>query len=142
MKACQPLSDADRWDWLILLRNIASQRLQTSRSVVVSCSALRRKYRDVLRMITYEQPSVHVHFVYLNVDAKVLRARVASRQGHFMKLAMVESQLDILEEPAKDEYDVLSVDCGDGNDQEGIQNSALDMVNRELAKYVCWAATW
>ena len=111
-----PLNDADRWDWLITLRNAAVLSLSstpTHTGVVVTCSALKRKYRDVIRVAAYEDHGVQVHFVYLHASEAVLLNRVAARQGHYMKSGMVHSQFESLEEPGPEEQgrDVLSVDC-------------------------------
>jgi len=106
-----PLTDADRWDWLISLRQEAFRLFQgTTSGVVLTCSALKRKYRDVIRLIALEDSNIVVHFIYLRVDAEVLLQRVRMRQNHYMKESMVKSQLDILEEPHDKETDVLSVD--------------------------------
>ena len=116
------LTDADRWDWLISLRDAAAARLTTSKSsqtkphdgVVVTCSALKRKYRDVIRIAAYNDHDVVVHFIYLRADADILLARVTGRKGHYMKSAMVRSQMEALEEPDAQEQrrDVLELDCG------------------------------
>lgn len=106
MAANVPLDDADRWDWLILLRDQALKSLQQgARGVVVTCSALKKKYRDVIRTATLydEDPNAQVHFVYLRASKETLLARVGARQGHYMKDAMVISQLAALEEPDEDE---------------------------------------
>lgn len=132
MGAGTPLNDNDRWDWLITLRNEAIKYLHTSNSVIVTCSALKRKYRDVIRVANYEHPSVQIHFVYLKVDEKTLQERVASRVGHYMKGNMVHSQMVALEEP-DDEDDVLKVDVT--NDKETVQKSALDLVQSKLKEY-------
>ncbi len=129
-----PLTDADRWDWLITLREEAIKKLQTSNSVIVTCSALKHKYRDVIRVANYEHPSVQVHFVYLKVDEATLQKRVAEREGHYMKEGMVHSQMATLEEPVNDmEWDVLSVDVRD--DKESVKRSALELVRRKLKEY-------
>lgn len=127
-----PLSDADRWDWLITLRNEAIKRLETANSVIVTCSALKHKYRDVIRVANYEHPSVQIHFIYLKVDEKTLQDRVAHRLGHYMKEGMVHSQMTALEEP-EEEWDVLPVDVR--NDKEAVQKLALETVRRKLAEY-------
>ena len=116
-----PLTDNDRWDWLILLREAAATCLSTTTtsaanhhvSVVVTCSALKRKYRDVLRVAAYNDHRILVHFIYLRADEEVLMARVGARVGHYMKSSMVHSQLEMLEEPDQQEQgkDVLEVDC-------------------------------
>lgn len=127
-----PLTDADRWDWLITLREQAVKRLRTSNSVIVTCSALKHKYRDVIRVANYEHPSVQIHFIYLKVDENTLQKRVAERVGHYMKEGMVHSQMTALEEP-DEEWDVLPVDVR--NDKEAVQRAALDTVRRKLAEY-------
>ncbi|EXJ77363.1 shikimate kinase [Capronia epimyces CBS 606.96] len=129
-----PLADADRWDWLITLREEAIKRLQTSNSVLVTCSALKRKYRDVIRVANYEHPSVQVHFLYLKVDESTLQKRVAEREGHYMKESMVHSQMAALEEPEEEmEWDVLQVDVRD--DKQRVLKNALDLIQQKLAEY-------
>jgi gluconokinase len=127
-----PLTDADRWDWLITLREEAIKRLQSSNSVIVTCSALKHKYRDVIRVANYEHPTVQIHFIYLRVDERTLQQRVAARVGHYMKEGMVHSQMAALEEP-DEEWDVLAVDVR--NDKEQVQRNALEVVKRKLAEY-------
>ena len=127
-----PLTDADRWDWLITLREEAIKHLSSSNSVIVTCSALKHKYRDVIRVANYEHPSVQIHFVYLKVDEATLQKRVAERVGHYMKAGMVQSQMSALEEP-EEEWDVLAVDVR--NDKEAVQKAALERVRRKLAEY-------
>ncbi|KAL9132976.1 MAG: hypothetical protein Q9175_005845 [Cornicularia normoerica] len=131
-----PLTDIDRWDWLIALREAAVARLSPSKpsatkrhdGVVVTCSALKRKYRDVIRIAAYNDHDVMVHFIYLRADADVLLARVMGRKGHYMKSAMVRSQMEALEEPDATEQgrDVLEVDCG----------ASLTLVQQEAVKTV------
>ncbi|KIW82628.1 hypothetical protein Z517_05655 [Fonsecaea pedrosoi CBS 271.37] len=129
-----PLTDADRWDWLITLREEAIKRLQTSNSVIVTCSALKRKYRDVIRVANYDHPSVQVHFIYLKVDEVTLQARVAARVGHYMKEGMVHSQMATLEEPEEElEWDVMQVDVRE--DKELVKRHALELVQRKLKEY-------
>ena len=129
-----PLTDADRWDWLITVRNEAIKRLQHSNGVIVTCSALKHKYRDVIRVANYEHPSVQVHFVYLKVDESTLQKRVASRVGHYMKEGMVHSQMAALEEPEEDqEWDVLPVDVRE--DKESVKKHALEVVQQKLKEY-------
>jgi len=127
-----PLTDNDRWDWLITLREQAVKQLQSSNSVIVTCSALKHKYRDVIRVANYEHPTVQIHFIYLKVDEHTLQGRVAAREGHYMKEGMVHSQMTALEEP-DEEWDVLPVDVR--NDKEAVQRTALETVRRKLAEY-------
>jgi len=130
-----PLTDADRWDWLILLRESALQALASSSSsaapgVIITCSALKRKYRDVIRIAAYHHPSIRVHFVFLNASEAALMDRVRARQNHYMKDYMVHSQFESLEAPKGDEDDVLSVDAG-GTSVE-VQRLALAVVKKVM----------
>lgn len=101
MASGRPLTDADRAPWLAAV----TRALATSDDVVVTCSALRRAYRDVLRR------AGSVTFVFLDVDADTARRRLAERRGHFMGPEMVASQFAALERPDSDEDDVLAVDA-------------------------------
>ena len=136
-----PLTDADRWDWLISLRDAAAARLTPSKSsrtkphdgVVVTCSALKRKYRDVIRIAAYNDHDVMVHFIYLRADADILLARVSGRKGHYMKKDMVRSQMEVLEEPDEQEQekDVLEVECGASLNE--VQKMVVKTVREALA---------
>lgn len=107
-----PLSDADRWDWLIRLRESAKKAVVADEpGVVISCSALKRKYRDVLRVLSLERSDVCMKFVYLHVDPDVLLRRITSRQGHYMKDSMLKSQLEALETPSSTEMDIIYTDA-------------------------------
>ncbi|KAK3725180.1 hypothetical protein LTR37_000691 [Vermiconidia calcicola] len=135
MATGQPLTDADRWDWLILLREEAISALKKSPSsagVVVTCSALKRKYRDVIRMATYHDPSIRVHFVFLSASESELMDRVRARKNHYMKDYMVRSQFESLETPTEEERDVLRVDAS-GTSAE-VQRLALETVNECLSR--------
>lgn len=128
-----PLTDADRWDWLVLLRQNAVERLTSAGStgVVLTCSALKRKYRDVIRIAAYNDHDVEVHFVYLRADEEVLLQRVKARQGHYMKDTMVHSQFKSLEEPKEDETDCLVVEVNES--LPAVQRDALRTVQHVLA---------
>lgn len=136
-----PLTDADRWDWLISLRQAAIDILSPSDSnnfhppagVVVACSALKQKYRDVMRVAAYGSPSVHIHFVYLKLEEEALMHRVSQRQSHYMKSTMVQSQLAALEEP-ENEWDVITIDAA--GSMEEVQRNVIDSVTEKLAEYV------
>lgn len=97
MAAGTPLTDADRADWLDAIAARLSA-LHADEGLVVSCSALKRTYRDRLRLAT-----PHLHFVHLHGDAALLAARIGQRQGHYMPPALLVSQLDTLEMPSTDE---------------------------------------
>lgn len=129
----QPLTDADRWDWLILLRETALKTLSATPNasgVIITCSALKRKYRDVMRIATYHDPSILVHFVFLRATEALLMDRVRARKDHYMKDYMVHSQFESLEAPLADETDVLSVDAS-GTSVE-VQKLALAVVGKVL----------
>jgi gluconokinase len=97
MRAGQPLTDEDRWPWLRRIADWIDEHLASGEPAVVTCSALKRKYRDLLR-----RPGVDL--VYLDVDPEVLTKRMAARHGHFFPAKLLESQLADLEPPAPDEH--------------------------------------
>jgi gluconokinase len=134
MKNGIPLTDSNRWDWLGALREEAFRQLQTSDNVVVTCSALKYKYRDVMRVTRVENRDVEVHFIYLKVDEATLKERVAHRQGHYMKDSMVHSQMEALEEPdLRQESDVIPVDSK--KDAKEVQRNALEQLKAKLREY-------
>lgn len=129
-----PLNDNDRWDWLITLKDEAVKHLETSDACIVTCSALKKKYRDVIRVANYEHPSVQIHFVFLKLDEEVLQKRVASRIGHYMKADMVHSQMVALEEPDLElETDVIRIDVR--QDKEQVQREAWERVEAKMNEY-------
>ncbi len=93
-----PLTDADRAGWLgsLALRIRAAKK--SGAGLVVSCSALKRSYRDILRA---EAPDLN--FVFLRGNKELLVERLAGRRGHFMPASLLDSQLATLEEPGPDE---------------------------------------
>ncbi|QKE86164.1 gluconokinase [Arthrobacter sp. NEB 688] len=96
MSAGIPLTDDDREPWL---RTIASWLdAHTAGGGVVSCSALKRSYRDLLR-----EHATHAYFIHLHGDRDVIAARMAGRPGHFMPTALVDSQFATLEPLQADE---------------------------------------
>jgi gluconokinase len=128
-----PLTDADRWDWLTRLRDESLQRLSSgSQGVVLTCSALKRKYRDVIRVAPYYDHDVRVHFIYLHAPEEVLIQRVQARQGHFMGANMVHSQCSILQAPGKEETDVISVDVSGSLEQ--VEEEALSKIREAIKR--------
>ncbi len=87
------LTDEDRADWFMSLRELLNQCNSTSRSVVLACSALKQEYRNVLRV------NNEVHFVYLQGSYQQIEARMKERKEHYMKPEMLKSQFEILDEP-------------------------------------------
>lgn len=98
MRAGIPLDDDDRWPWLDAIAAWIGTQEAAGSSSIVTCSALRRAYRDRLRR---GRPSVW--FTHLALSRDRLEARLASRPGHFMPPTLLSSQLDTLEPLALDE---------------------------------------
>ncbi|KAF3762288.1 carbohydrate kinase [Cryphonectria parasitica EP155] len=133
MSLGQPLTDEDRWDWLTRLREEALKQLALGHDgVVVTCSALKRKYRDVIRVAPYFSPGLQVHFIYLDAPEEVLQQRVAKRQGHYMGAGMVHSQIAILQPPMRDEVDCVTIDVSRSGDE--VCMDALNQVVTKLAE--------
>lgn len=126
MAAGIALTDQDRWDWLISVRRRTVHELSLGPwAVVLSCSALKRKYRDVIRIAALENRNIAVHFLYLHADENVLLRRVGARQGHFMKATMVRQQLASLEEPGVDEGDAVTVDVDQSMEKVVVESLKL-----------------
>lgn len=103
MESGTPLDDADRWPWLASIREV----LRDEDGVVLACSGLKRRYRDLLR------GAGGVRFVFLDIDRASAEHRLSARAGHFMGAGMASSQLEALERPTAAERDVVIVDAGD-----------------------------
>ena len=101
MAAGQPLTDEDRAPWLQALRSRITDYLAQGKDAVVTCSALKSRYRDV---IVVDPQTVKV--VHLTGSLELLRSRISHRVGHFMSPAMLDSQLAALEAPS----DALTLD--------------------------------
>ena len=93
-----PLTDDDRWPWLESLADWTAERDARGQPTIVSCSALKRSYRDVLR-----RGGEGTFFVHTTADKDLLLERMSSRRGHFMPPTMLDSQLETLEELEPDE---------------------------------------
>ena len=100
MAAGIPLTDEDRRGWLTRIAERLRDAKRAGLGLVVSCSALKRIYRDLLRSAGVSD----VRFVYLAGSRQLLAERLANRRGHFMPAALLESQLAILEAPSPDEH--------------------------------------
>jgi len=103
MAAGHPLTDEDRRPWLEAIGRWIDERGAQNEPGVVSCSGLKRAYRDMLRK---DRPEVRT--VFLEGSKELILRRMVARHGHFMKAAMLDSQFADLEEPAADE-DVLVI---------------------------------
>jgi carbohydrate kinase (thermoresistant glucokinase family) len=99
MHAGTPLTDADRLPWLHIIAAWIDARSAANEPGIVTCSALKHAYRDIL---IGGRP--HVRLVYLQGDKAVIARRLGARKGHFMPPALLDSQMATLEEPAPDEH--------------------------------------
>jgi gluconokinase len=99
MASGQPLADEDRWPWLRAIAAWIAQHRAAGTTCVVTCSALKRRYRDLVT----DNQRTDVRLVYLKGDIDLVAARLKVRTGHFMPPALLRSQFDALEEPHADE---------------------------------------
>jgi gluconokinase len=93
-----PLTDKDRARWLHSLAGRIREAMDAGTGLVMSCSALRRSYRDILRAQASD-----LRFVFLKGERALISERLAGRHGHFMPPSLLDSQLATLEEPTPDE---------------------------------------
>jgi gluconokinase len=101
MAAGHPLTDEDRWPWLAAIGEWIDATTAAGRPGVVTCSALKRRYRDALRA---GRPQVRL--IYLDADATTVQDRLTARNGHFFPPELLTSQFADLEPPAPDEHPV------------------------------------
>jgi gluconokinase len=106
MTAGKPLNDEDRRRWLASVAEWIEARLDAGENGLITCSALKRSYRDVIN-----RRGSGVVFVFLAGSKATIAARLAARQAHFMPSSLLDSQFADLEEPARDEPHIR-VDIG------------------------------
>ena len=111
MAAGTPLTDEDRAPWLAVVASWVQARLTAGENGVITCSALKRRYREQLGN---GKPGVRI--VYLYGDHATLEAHVQGRHHEYMPATLLDSQLATLEEPTPDEH-VVTVDVGGPVDQ-------------------------
>ncbi len=116
MQRGEPLQDADRWPWLDRVGAVLRDGAAHPAGVVVTCSALRRVYRDRIRAGAKD---THPRFMFLDIAPEVSAARLMGRKGHFMPVSLVRSQFETLERPAPDETDILTIE-----ETHGIEETA------------------
>jgi carbohydrate kinase (thermoresistant glucokinase family) len=119
MAQARPLSDDDREPWL---RAVGDTLARSDGAIVVACSALARRYRDIIRAY-----APGTRFVHLAGSRAVLEQRLSARRGHFMPSALLDSQLDVLEPLAADE-DGATVDAA--LDPDVAVGRALEFLSR------------
>lgn len=118
MHAGVPLTDEDRRPWLAAVAAWIDATRAAGGHGVVACSALKRRYREVL---TGGRPDVRL--VYLRGDRELIARRLRARQGHFMPASLLDSQLAALEEPGPDEDPIAA----------SVEGSPGEIVDRILA---------
>ena len=123
-----PLDDTDRQPWLEAIVATMDRHRAEGRSLVLACSALKKRYRDFLRLGHDD-----VRFVYLHGTRELLADRLGHRSGHFFNPALLDSQLATLEEPSRDE--ALWVDIGDS------PTDTIDTVIRDVGAQARGAAS-
>jgi carbohydrate kinase (thermoresistant glucokinase family) len=106
MKAGISLNDADRQQWIATIAEWVEGRLQSGTNGIITCSALKRSYRDVIN-----RRGSGVMFVFLTGPKTTIAPRLVARQGHFMPSGLLDSQFADLEDPQSDEPHV-KVDVG------------------------------
>ena len=99
MSRGEPLTDADRWPWLAAIAAWIAEHRAAGTTCVVTCSALKRAYRDTVT----DRQRADVRLVYLKGGLDLIAARLAARTDHFMPPALLKSQFDVLEEPRAEE---------------------------------------
>ncbi|MFK0001400.1 gluconokinase [Paenarthrobacter sp. NPDC090522] len=114
MHSGQALTDEDRWPWLEIIAAWIRKRTESGTPAIITCSALKKKYRDVLR-------GEGVVFVFLQGSKDKISDRLASRHGHFMPPSLLESQFEALEEPTEEEsYISLCVSASPAEEAEEV----------------------
>jgi gluconokinase len=98
-----PLQDEDRWDWLERVGRRVGDEARDKGAAVITCSALKRTYRDLIRKST----DCTTRFVVLIGSKEEIVARVARRKGHYMPSSLVDSQFSSFELPDPDEHALL-----------------------------------
>jgi gluconokinase len=120
MSAGQPLTDGDRWPWLMAIADEIDRICLAERHAVIACSALKRAYRDVLVHGRRE-----VRIIFLDGTQALIANRLAQRKGHFMPPGLLESQFETLEPPGAGENPVtVSID--------GSVDAVVDDIIRQL----------
>jgi gluconokinase len=111
MSAGMPLDDDDRAGWLLTLQGKIQAAKQRGEGLVLSCSSLKRRYRDLLR-----QADPQLRFAHLDGERAVIEGRMRARSGHYMPTSLLDSQLRDLE-PLQADEDGLRLDLTLSPDQ-------------------------
>ena len=120
MKNGIALNDEDRLPWLLYLRTIIEEAVNRNENIVITCSALKEAYREVLKV------NNDVKFVYLKGSYDLIKKRMEERTNHFFKPEMLKSQFEALEEPVE----AIKIDITKST--ESIIKDVIDKVNAAL----------
>ncbi|KUI61545.1 hypothetical protein VP1G_08736 [Cytospora mali] len=128
----EALTDADRQGWLEALRDHENMHPTGANTLhlVMTCSALKRHYRDILREGSEQARNMRIRFIFLEAPEEVLTRRAAARRGHFAGANLVHSQFEVLERPAVDEDDIFTVNVD--RPTEEAEKESLEIVRRVL----------
>ena len=118
MASGHPLTDDDRWPWLRAIGSWMDEQIAANKPSVITCSALRRAYRDLLR-----EGRPEVMFLHLAAGEVLVADRMSHREGHYMPSSLLHSQYDALE-PLQDDEPGVSV---------SVEGSAPQVLRRSLA---------
>ena len=132
MRAGQPLTDADRLPWLQAIGAWIDEQIAAGQPAVVSCSALKRSYRDVLRGSGSGRDSARLKLIYLEGDRDLIARRMAARHGHFFPASLLDSQFRDLEPPEPGEHAIVVPASGTPEEITGEILSKLGPANRSL----------
>jgi carbohydrate kinase (thermoresistant glucokinase family) len=127
MSAGIALEDADRWPWLDRIAHYLAHDEQSpvgTAGAIVSCSALKRVYRDRIR-----QQAGPLVFLFLDGQPELIKQRMQERKGHYMQAGLLVSQLQTLERPSADETDVIAL---------SINQAVSDLLDNAMAKLVAY----
>lgn len=120
MKSGQPLDDHDRHDWLKNINAIASKTLAANTSAVIACSALKKQYREIISANLKES----IIWIYLHGSKELIQQRMTARKNHYMPVALLQSQFDILEIPNE------SIKIDISLDPQTMVNTILQQTNK------------
>lgn len=126
MHAGTPLDDEDRKPWLEAIAAQIDQWRKDGVHGIVTCSALKRRYREV---IIGERDDVRL--VYLKGDQSLIAQRLVARHGHFMPASLLTSQFEALEEPAPDEHAMI---VGIGKPAAAVVEEIIAVLKADAAK--------
>lgn len=130
----EPLTDDDRWGWLQDIARHGEEEIKDKghKDAVITCSILKRKYRDLVRETLSNDIRMVVVFLYGSQEE--ITKRVTGRKGHFMKSDMVQSQFEAMEVPKEGELEDRNGKCfpifTDGMDQDKVGEVVLNDVTK------------